>query len=497
MTPDPGFPTGVRVEGQSKGSDPGCWRGGFLGARLALHWAPAPARRAHGRHAPPSPAACPSPGRCPGPLDRGLAGAAAGPGRDRQPALVWRRTGGLPARPHPALRRQPAPDQPRAHPVPHRTRAAGAARSLSRCLVFRPAPGPDRHRGAARQCPVRGRLRCRRRASLAGRGCRCPGRSRAAAGGPDRPRSPAAARAPAGNPRPGSALRPGGSLVAGAPAATFRTFAAGVLGAAAYRGQRRPPAGGNAGTRGRRQPQASGRAVPPPDRPRHEEPGPPAPIPCRHRPAGRPRAGALGGTGRSLRLLRPVAPGAGVPRLLRPDARPVHPPRHGRRQQPGAQVTNFQDARPRGRQTGAHPQQPSGATAMEGFNIWAILTAAVASFVLGGVWYSPMLFGKAWQREVGLSDEELAKGNMAVIFGSTLVLCFIASFVFAMFLGPRPPLALGLGAGFSAGLCWVASSFGINYMFERKSFKLFAINGGYHTLQFTVIGLILALWPAS
>ena len=129
-------------------------------------------------------------------------------------------------------------------------------------------------------------------------------------------------------------------------------------------------------------------------------------------------------------------------------------------------------------------------------NIWAIITAAVASLVLGGLWYSPMLFGKAWQREVGLSDEELAKGNMAVILGSTLVLCFVASFVFAMFLGPRPPLALGLGAGFSAGLCWVSASFGINYLFERKSFKLFAINGGYHTLQFTLIGLILALWPA-
>ncbi|KAA2284015.1 DUF1761 domain-containing protein [Arenimonas fontis] len=134
---------------------------------------------------------------------------------------------------------------------------------------------------------------------------------------------------------------------------------------------------------------------------------------------------------------------------------------------------------------------------MEGINVWAILTAAVASFVLGGLWYSPMLFGKAWQREVGLSDEELAKGNMGVIFGSTFVLLLIASFVFAMFLGPRPPLALGLGAGFSAGLCWVASSFGISYLFERRSFKLFAINAGYHTLQFTVIGLVLALWPAA
>lgn len=132
---------------------------------------------------------------------------------------------------------------------------------------------------------------------------------------------------------------------------------------------------------------------------------------------------------------------------------------------------------------------------MPEFNVWAVLTAAVASFLLGGIWYSPVLFGKAWQRETGLSDEQLQKGNMAMIFGLAFLLCLGAAFVFAMFLGPRPPLALGLGAGSSAGLFWVSSSFGINYLFERKSLKLFLINGGYHTLQFTLIGLILALWP--
>ncbi|HLF11330.1 MAG TPA: DUF1761 domain-containing protein [Gammaproteobacteria bacterium] len=70
----------------------------------------------------------------------------------------------------------------------------------------------------------------------------------------------------------------------------------------------------------------------------------------------------------------------------------------------------------------------------------------------------------------------------------------IAAWMFAMFLGPRPPLMLGLGAGFAAGLCWVASSLRINYLFARRSLKLFLIDGGYHTLQFTLIGVILALW---
>jgi len=128
-------------------------------------------------------------------------------------------------------------------------------------------------------------------------------------------------------------------------------------------------------------------------------------------------------------------------------------------------------------------------------NYLAIAAAAITTFILGGLWYSPALFGKTWQREVGLSDEQLARGNMVRIFGITLVLSLIAAFVFALFLGPRPSMPLGLGAGFSAGLCWVASSFGINYLFARRSLKLFLIDGGYHTLQFTAIGLVLALWP--
>jgi hypothetical protein len=127
----------------------------------------------------------------------------------------------------------------------------------------------------------------------------------------------------------------------------------------------------------------------------------------------------------------------------------------------------------------------------------AIVIAALGSFLLGGLWYSPALFGKAWQREIGLTDEQLKRGNMARIFGLSFVLALLAAWNFANFLGPRPSLALGLGAGASAGLLWVAGSFGINYLFERRSLKLFLINGGYHTLQFAIIGLVLALMPCK
>jgi hypothetical protein len=127
-------------------------------------------------------------------------------------------------------------------------------------------------------------------------------------------------------------------------------------------------------------------------------------------------------------------------------------------------------------------------------NYLAVIAAALSSVVLGGLWYSPLLFGAAWQKAAGVSDEKAKSANLPVAFGGAFVLALVASFVFAMFLGPRPALPFATGAGFAAGLCWVTTSFGINYLFEQRPLSLFAINGGYHTLQFTTIGLILGLW---
>ncbi len=123
-------------------------------------------------------------------------------------------------------------------------------------------------------------------------------------------------------------------------------------------------------------------------------------------------------------------------------------------------------------------------------NWLAVGAAAVSSFILGGVWYSA-LFAKAWQGAAGLTDAQVKAGNPALIFGGSFVLALIASATFAIFLGPDIDAATGALYGLTAGLCWVAGSFGINYLFERKSLTLFLINGGYHTLQFTLIGAIL------
>lgn len=126
-------------------------------------------------------------------------------------------------------------------------------------------------------------------------------------------------------------------------------------------------------------------------------------------------------------------------------------------------------------------------------NWLAVIAAAISSFLLGGIWYGPV-FGKAWMKAAGLDEAALKSRNLGLVFGGSFVLALIAAASFAVFLGPDVDALRGALYGATAGICWVAGSFGINYLFERKSLALFLINGGYHAIQFTLIGLILGAW---
>ncbi|MBB3764509.1 DUF1761 domain-containing protein [Sphingomicrobium lutaoense] len=122
----------------------------------------------------------------------------------------------------------------------------------------------------------------------------------------------------------------------------------------------------------------------------------------------------------------------------------------------------------------------------------AVLVAAVSAFVLGGIWYGP-IFGKTWMGLVGVTEESMKEANMGKIYGTAFLLNLVAVAAFAMFLGDVDP-ATGAMYGFVAGLGWVATSFGISYLFEGRPLGLWLVNGGYHTLQFTLFGLILGLF---
>jgi hypothetical protein len=131
---------------------------------------------------------------------------------------------------------------------------------------------------------------------------------------------------------------------------------------------------------------------------------------------------------------------------------------------------------------------------MDTLNIWAVLVSALSTFVIGGLWYSPAVFGRAWMRENGFTEEGMKNANMVKIFGLAFFLAFISAINLAMFMGPEDKPAMGALWGFLAGFGWVATFLGTYYLFERRSFTLFAINAGYGIVSLTIMGVILAAW---
>jgi len=128
-------------------------------------------------------------------------------------------------------------------------------------------------------------------------------------------------------------------------------------------------------------------------------------------------------------------------------------------------------------------------------NPWAVLAAALVNFVIGGLWYSPLLFGKAWMKANGFSEADLRRGSPAVIFGVSFVLCLLMAANLAAFLGdPAIDLGFAVAASLAAGLGWAALGLAVVALFERRNATYVLVNGGYLTVSFLAMGLILGAW---
>jgi hypothetical protein len=130
---------------------------------------------------------------------------------------------------------------------------------------------------------------------------------------------------------------------------------------------------------------------------------------------------------------------------------------------------------------------------MSDLNIWAVIVAAASSFLLGGLWYSSALFGSIWNRHSGNTSPPGA-GHPAKVFGVSFAFALVAALVYAVLVpAPSSPL-MAVAQGVAVGAGFVAASFGINYQFANRSTVLWLIDGGYHTAQFAIYGLVIGLW---
>jgi Protein of unknown function (DUF1761) len=127
-------------------------------------------------------------------------------------------------------------------------------------------------------------------------------------------------------------------------------------------------------------------------------------------------------------------------------------------------------------------------------NWLAVLVAGVSAFVLGGVWYSPALFGKAWMNENKMTVNDVKKGNAAKIYGWSFILSLIISANLAMFISaPEIDLTMSIVYGALTGL-WIFCGIAIVALFEHKTARYIFINGGYMLVALTLMGAIIGLW---
>jgi len=125
-------------------------------------------------------------------------------------------------------------------------------------------------------------------------------------------------------------------------------------------------------------------------------------------------------------------------------------------------------------------------------NWLAIFVAAVATFLIGGIWYS--MFEKQWMAANNFNKEHLSQRNLPLVFGLSFIFSLIMSFNLAMFIGAKATISFGMIAGFLTGFGWVFFSIAIISLFEKRSLKYVLINGGYMVIAFTVMGTILGAW---
>lgn len=142
---------------------------------------------------------------------------------------------------------------------------------------------------------------------------------------------------------------------------------------------------------------------------------------------------------------------------------------------------------------------------MSTINWLAVLVAGISAFVVGGIWYSPGLFGKAWMKDNGFTEDQIKTGgNKGKIFGFTFIFSLVMAANLGMFLvdppatcpegcGIKTDLAWGATAGFLAGI-WTFCAIAIHSLFELKSWRLIFINGFYSLVSLTLMGAIIGAW---
>ncbi len=125
----------------------------------------------------------------------------------------------------------------------------------------------------------------------------------------------------------------------------------------------------------------------------------------------------------------------------------------------------------------------------------SVIVATLVYFVLGAIWYSPVLFGNIWMKLRDLNPETMEQPN-PIIYLYSFILQFIAVVSLALFITALGVDSAGNGAliGFGAGAGFVFSLAGTTGIFTEIPMKLHFLDNGYHVVGLVLAGLVLGMW---
>ena len=137
-----------------------------------------------------------------------------------------------------------------------------------------------------------------------------------------------------------------------------------------------------------------------------------------------------------------------------------------------------------------------------GLNLLSVLAAAIATMILGFLWYSPLLFAKPWTVAMGydLNDKakmEAMRKGAGKLYGITFVTSLVSAFVLAKIIDVTTVTSAlyGMKIGFAVWLGFVTTVQLTSTLFKKRPIKLYLIDTGYQLVCYLLMGAILAKWP--
>ena len=130
-------------------------------------------------------------------------------------------------------------------------------------------------------------------------------------------------------------------------------------------------------------------------------------------------------------------------------------------------------------------------------NLVAVLVCSFITFILGALWYSPLLFGKKWAELIGKTSEELKQGSNQMTYFMAFVLGFMTNFTLAFVIN-LSKVAIFYDGALVGAMCWIgfagATSYSSQVITAQRPPTMWSIDSGYNLVSFLLSGAILTLW---